>query len=78
MRTFILTGNKNHEPIMGGWLQVMHHAKESITDNQNLILKLYKARAGENHARLIIEITRDGIREIENGHQPTIKSLLAE
>jgi len=76
MRTFILTGQKNHSPTMGNWHQVMHQAKKAITDNQNLILKLYKARAGEKNARLIGEVTRDGIREIANGQQPTIRNLL--
>ena len=76
MRTLILTGYRDHSPILGNWYQVTYYARMAITEDQHLILKLYKARAGEKKARLIAEITRDGIRGIENGHQPTIRNLL--
>ncbi len=78
MRTFILTGLRNRDPILGGFYQLIHQAQIEIADNPNLILQVYKAWAGENDCVLVAELTRDGVRFIENGRQQTISSLLKD
>ena len=58
----------------GGWYAVLAWADEQIKKDLTPI-KVLTARPGEGYARVIAEITKDGMRLIEGGRQVPVRSL---
>ncbi len=69
---FAKQSNKIHQ---GGWLTVLDWAKRRIKDEPTPV-KLFKARGGEKYARIIAEVTCDGVKIIRSGRALLLKELL--
>ena len=59
----------------GGWGSCIQWAQESLQDNSAPI-QILIARAGEKKARVIAEITLEGIRMIRQGRSMDVKRLM--
>ncbi|GEM_PF-2342268 len=51
----------------GGMLELCHWAQDRIANNKAKIVKILKARPGERTARIVLEVTREGIAETRHG-----------
>ena len=72
MRSYFAAQSKR--TYAGGWYAVLAWAGEQIKKDPTPI-KLLTARPGERFAKIIAEITKDGMRIIEDGRQVSVKSL---
>jgi len=71
---FCIQGNNT---FVGGWINSVKWAKRQILINPSPI-KILVGRAGERYARVLVEITCEGIRYISNGRSLSIKGLIRE
>lgn len=58
----------------GGWMQCLRWARTCLEDNTAPV-QILMARGGEKQARVIAEITPEGMRMIRRGRAMTIKGL---
>lgn len=68
---FAIQGKHTHA---GGWYSIATWATSQILLDSTTI-KILKARAGEKNARVVAEITQEGMTAIENGRQVAVRSL---
>lgn len=69
-------GKSGSRKTSGGWAECVSWGIEQVTDDISAIVKIYKVRAGEPLARVIAEITADGVLLIEGGRSISNRHLL--
>ncbi|OOZ75528.1 hypothetical protein BOW50_11380 [Solemya velum gill symbiont] len=73
MHTYVLRkGNKIQQ---GGLAQCLNRSKRILEQEPTSILTIAIARGGSRNAKIIAEVTHDGIRYIEEGETYSIRSL---
>ena len=45
----------------------MRWAEQKIKEDDSCVVKILKARGGENKARVVVELTSEGLRRIDRG-----------
>ena len=58
----------------GGWQDVMRWARHQIMQNP-MPIKIVTARAGEPDARIVAEVTTEGVQMIRGGRKVAMKGL---
>ncbi len=59
----------------GGWLDSMGWGITQVREDLSSVVKIYTVRAGEKHGRVFAEITKDGVRLIQNGRYMPLRRL---
>lgn len=73
MRSYIAkAGGRSYS---GGWHGCAHWGIKQVRDDCSLLVKIHAVRAGEKQARVVSEISVDGIREIPNGRYVRLRKL---
>ena len=72
MRSYFATQGKRVQT--GGWQSVLVWANEQIQIDPTPV-KILTARAGDNTARIVAEVTKKGGRFIEQGRSVSLRSL---
>lgn len=76
MHTYIaITGQGN--ATTGGWFQCLQWAKQQIEDTVTVV-KVFVAKPGEKEARVVGEVSLDGVRFLPGERQLAIRKLLKE
>jgi hypothetical protein len=73
MKTFIASTGRQR--ISTSWYHALSWACEKVRVDADNIVKIYIARPGDKRARVVAEVTHEGIRQIEKGRLVDLKKL---
>lgn len=59
----------------GGWGYCLNWAVDRIREDSSPLVKIHVVRAGEKQARVVAELTSEGIRLIPNGRYVSLRKL---
>lgn len=74
MVTYIAKGPGKQ--FQGGLTDCLVWSQTLVASEQAKVVKIFRSRAGEPHARVILEITENGFRLVKAGRIATVKKLL--
>lgn len=73
MRSYIARAGGRH--YSGGWNGCVHWGVEQVREDGSLLVKIHTVRGGEKQARVVAELTSDGLRLIPNGRYVPLSKL---
>ena len=74
MKCFIAATQR--QSICGGLPDCIYWATAAVKVNSHEVIKIHVARPGVKNARVIMEVTKDGIRQICDGRVVAVKRLV--
>lgn len=73
MQTFqSVCGNRSHQ---GGIVSCLEWAAAAVATKPNAVVKVFRIRAGDRQGRIIAEVDRDGIHDVNSGRLAPTKAL---
>lgn len=80
MAVYFCLPTKDSHTIEGGLSTCLETANQLISEGKDssIAIKVARARHGEPYAHIVLEVTRDGIRQVRRGRLVKVKTLRDE